>query len=160
MSAITVSRTLPFPVETVWEKLADFGGIHRFSAGVEHSPINAGTPATGVGAERNCKLYDGNNLQERITEFVVNERLAVEIFETSMPLAKAGGRFELKALPDGGTHLSMTMEYSVKYGPLGWMMDAMMMRRMMTNNLGNLLAALGHHMTTGENIEKGWKRSA
>ena len=95
MSTVTVSRTVPQPLSEVWQLLADFGSVHRFSPGVETSPINAGKPETGVGAERNCHLYDGNHIQERVTEFLPGERLSLEVFDTSMPIKTAGASFEL-----------------------------------------------------------------
>ncbi len=159
MSTLTVSRSLPFPVQKVWEVLADFGGIHRFSGGVEASPINEGTPETGVGAERHCKLYDGNHIQERITEFVENKRLALEVFDSSMPLQSATGVFDLEPTGNGCT-ITMTMSYVVKFGIIGRAMDAMMMRRMMTRSLTGLLAGLEEHIATGKEIEKGWKPSS
>ncbi|MFT5586391.1 MAG: hypothetical protein ACI9VR_003989 [Cognaticolwellia sp.] len=160
MSSITVSRNLAVPVQEVWAKLADFGGIHRYSAGVEHSPINPGTPSSGVGAERKCQLYDGNHIQERVTEFVENERLALDVFDTSMPISNASARFDLVGTLSGSTELTMTMDYTVKFGPIGWLMDNLMLRNAMTSSLNNLLAALEHHLTTGAIVEKGWKQAA
>ena len=95
MSKVTVSHNISSPVAVVWAKLADFGGIHRYAVGIESSPINAGMPSTGIGAERNCQLYDGGHLQERITEFVENKRLALDVFESTMPLKSATALFEL-----------------------------------------------------------------
>ncbi len=158
MSQVTVSHIVSSPISKVWAVLADFGGIHRFSAGIEASPINDGTPSTGVGAERNCQLYDGNNLQERITEFVENKRLGIEIFQTSMPLKAATAHFDLEPA-EGGCKVTMTMDYELKYGIVGKAMDAMMMKGMMSKNLGGLLHGLDEHLATGEPIPKGWKPS-
>lgn len=156
MSQVTVSHNLSSPVATVWAKLADFGGVHRFAAEIESSPINSGTPSTGVGAERKCSLYDGNILQERITEFEENERLGVDVFESTMPLSTANARFELAPTP-GGCRLTLTFDYQVKYGLVGMALDAIMMRRMMTKNFGALLRALDEHLTTGQDIPRGWQ---
>jgi uncharacterized protein YndB with AHSA1/START domain len=160
MSVITVSRTVPHSSSRVWALLADFGGVHRFSGGVEASPINSGKPDTGVGAERNCTLYDGNHIQERVTEFLPEERLALEVFDTSMPIKTAGAAFDLAPASGGQTSVSMTMNYVVKYGPLGIVMDALLMKRAMTASLDRLLAGLDHHLTSGEVITKGWKPSS
>lgn len=156
MSAFTVSRRLEHPVNKVWALLDDFGGIHRWSAGVKSSPINEGTPERGVGSERHCLLYDGNRLQERVTESVEHKRLALEVFDTSMPLERATGLFELAPTADGGTQLSMTFDYAMKYGLLGKAMDALMVRKSMERSLTNLLAALDAHLTTGNLIPQGW----
>ena len=159
MSKIIVSRTLSFPREKVWELLADFGGVQNYSEGVETSPINPGTPATGLGAERNCHFYDGNNFQERIVDFIENERMGIEVFQTSMPLKSANAVFDLVDA-DGGSTLTMTFDYVVKFGIIGRIMDSLMMSRMMKSNLSRLLASIEHRMKTGEVIGKGWVPAA
>lgn len=160
MSVITVSRRVASPVASVWAALDDFGGVHRFAAGVESSPIIDGSPSCGVGAERSCKLYDGNYINERVTESIEYEKLAIEVFDTSMPIKTADATFTIAPAAGGGTHITMTMDYVVKYGPLGMAMDALMMRGMMTKQLDNLLAGLGHNLVSGEAIGKGWKPQA
>jgi uncharacterized protein YndB with AHSA1/START domain len=157
MSTFTVSRTMGHPVDKVWSTLADFGGIHRYSGSVEVSPINEGTPDKGLGAERRCQLYDGNHIQERVTEFTEGSRLALEVFDTSLPMKSAAARFDLQPTPDGGCELTMTMEYVVKFGIIGRALDAVMMRKEMIKSLTLLLAGLDEYAKTGEAIEKGWK---
>lgn len=158
--AVVVTRTLSAPPSKVWAVLEDFGGVANWSAGVEASPIIAGTPERGLGAERNCQLYDGNHINERLTELVPEKRLAIEVTDTSMPMKSAAGRFELVATPGGGTQVTMTMDYVVKFGPIGQLMDVLMLKRSMTASLNNLLAALDEHVETGKRIEKGWKPAA
>jgi uncharacterized protein YndB with AHSA1/START domain len=156
MGKIVVTRELDHSANLVWSVLEDFGGVHRYSAGVEASPINPGTPEHGVGAERRCALYDGNHIQERVTESVEERLLSLEVFDTSMPIQSAAVRFDLEE-SGGGSVLTMTMEYVVKYGLIGRAMDAMMMERMMTKSLTSLLAGLDEHLSTGKQIEKGWQ---
>ena len=51
----------------------------------------------------------------------------------------------------------MTMDYDMKWGPLGWLMNVLMLRPIMGKLLASVLAGLDHHLVTGERIEKGWK---
>ncbi|MFT7680286.1 MAG: hypothetical protein ACI8QC_004292 [Planctomycetota bacterium] len=157
MSSFSVTRAMGVPVDATWAALEDFGGVHRYSAGVERSPINAGTPASGVGAERVCHMYDGGFIEERVTSSVKNKRMEILIVTSSMPLKRANAAFDVVSTADGGTDVTMTMTYVMKFGPLGWLMDKLMVKRAMTRSLNGLLAALGHHLTTGEPIGKGWK---
>ncbi len=145
------------PVDKVWSTLADFGGIHRYSGAVESSPINRGTPDRGIGAERRCQLYDGKHIQERVTEFTEGSRLALEVFDTSMPMKSAAASFDLQPTADGGCELTMTMEYVVKFGIIGRALDAVMMRKEMIKSLTLLLAGMDEYAKTGRAIEKGWK---
>ena len=156
MSVVSVEREIDAPVPKVWAALSDFGGVHRYHSAVERSPINEGTPSSGVGSERTCHLYDGNHVQERVTESVPEQKLSVEIFETSMPLKSAVGTFTLSPTPSGGTQVELSMDYVVKYGPAGKLMDVLMVKRMLTPNLNRMLAGLDHHLETGETVEEGW----
>jgi len=157
MSTISVSREIPASVSEVWAVLADFGGIHRYNASVERSPINKGTPPSGVGSERTCQLYDGNHLQERIVESIEERKLTIDIFESSMPLKSAQGVMTLEPLSPRMTRITTSMEYDVKYGPVGVVLDRLMVKRMLEPGLNMLLAGLDHHVMTGETIGEGWK---
>jgi uncharacterized protein YndB with AHSA1/START domain len=156
MSTISVVRNIPAPIDQVWEALSDFGGVYRYSAGVESSPITAGTPERGVGAERICHLYDGNHIEERVTGSIDKEQLSVKIVQSSMPIKSADGVFDLVSTAEGGTQVTITMTFVAKFGPLGWLMDKLMMNKAMTKSLAGMLAALEHHLATGEVVEKGW----
>ncbi len=157
MATITINRTVDAPLDRVWALLSDFGSIHRYHPGVESSPITDGTPSSGVGSERVCNLYDGNHLTERVTESVQGKRLAIEVVDSSMPMKTAGGTFVLQPAGPNRTEVAMTMEYVLKFGPLGMLMDKLVLERSMTRSLDALLAGLDHHAQTGELIEQGWK---
>lgn len=88
------------------------------------------------------------------------EQLGIEVFETSMPIKTAGASFELTDSASGGTKVTMTMDYVVKFGPIGIVMDALLMRRAMTTSLDRLLAGLDYHLTTPKEIGKGWTPTA
>ena len=141
----------------MWEVLSDFGSVHRYHPGVESSPINDGTPTSGAGSERVCHLYDGNHLTERVTDSVEGEKLVIEIIDSSMPMKSAAGVFDLRPIGQGKTEVTLTMQYVVKFGPLGAIMDKLLLERTMTRGLNALLAGLDQHVRTGETIGKGWK---
>ncbi|MBT8468693.1 MAG: SRPBCC family protein [Deltaproteobacteria bacterium] len=160
MGKITVSGTMSHSVDRVWSMLDDFGSVYLWSAGVESSPIIGGTPERGVGAERLCTLYDGNRISERVIESVDERNLVVDIYDTTMPLKSARGRFDLEKTSDGGTLVRITFEYVVKYGVLGKVMDALIIKRSLKKSFDNMLAALVEHLATGVHIQKGWQPTA
>ena len=160
MSIISVSHNYHQSPSKVFAALDDFAGIQRFHPLLESSPLVEGTPETGVGAERVCHLYDGNTLHERVVGSEPNKWMSVEIVDTSMPLNKADGRFELKATEDGGTELTLTMDFEAKMGLLGKALDKLVMARKFKANLGLLLAALEQHLTTGADIPRDWQPAA
>jgi len=50
----------------------------------------------------------------------------------------------LRLTPDGsGARLSMALEYTPKFGPLGKVLDLVMLRRMMRKNMCGVVKGLG-----------------
>ncbi len=160
MSTIKVTHTYSQSPSTVFATLNDFAGIHRFHPLLESSPRVEGTPANGAGAERVCNLYDGNTLHERIVSAETDQWLVVEIVDTSMPMARGGGRFDLAPTASGGTELTMTMDFEMKMGLLGKALDKLVVARKFKANLELLLAALHEHLETGADIPRDWKKTA
>jgi len=73
------------PAEKVWSVLDDFGGVEKFSVGVEHSSI-VGEKSAGLGAKRHCIFYDKSSVLEEIIESTKGKSFNVPLSESSMPL--------------------------------------------------------------------------
>ena len=82
MPEFTITRQIDAPVETVWEVLHDFGDIQRWSPGVTTSELTSNDPV-GEGATRQCGFAPFGGVQEKIDLHEPNERLTVNIYETS-----------------------------------------------------------------------------
>ncbi len=160
MSIITVKHTYPQSPPDVFAALNDFAGVHRFHPALKSSPLVDGTPAGGAGSERVCHLHDGNTLHERIVEARTNEWLKVEIVDSSMPMSRGDGHFQLSPTPSGGTEVALTMDFELTMGLLGKALDKLVMARKFSKGLSVMLAALEEHLTTGKEIPKGWKPAA
>ena len=72
-------------------------------------------------------------------------------------MKNANGTFTLTSIGGGRTQVDVSMEYKAKYGPVGVVLDLLMLKRMLGPSLDRLLAGLDHYITTGETIGKGWK---
>ena len=132
MPEITVTRAIAATPEQVWEALADFGNIAAFNPNLAGSHILDGAKAAGQGAERRCDLRDGKNyLLERVVDWQPGRSYTVDIYESSMPLRTARATLGADAASGGTATARMTIAYTVKFGPLGAVMDALMLRRMM-----------------------------
>ena len=82
---------------------------------------------------RACHFTDGMEVKERIVAWDEGKSLTIDIFEGSMPLNCAKARLDVKTVGPNKTEVSMTMGYEVKYGPLGKMMDLLMMKGQFTS---------------------------
>ncbi|MFT5457943.1 MAG: hypothetical protein ACI9K2_004446 [Myxococcota bacterium] len=160
MSKITIAHTYAQSPSTVFAALNDFAGIYRFHPLLESSPLVDGTPETGAGSERVCHLHDGNTLHERLTGAELDSWLTVEIVDTSMPMASGGGRYDLAPTRTGGTELTMTMDFTLKMGLLGRVLDTLVVGRKLRANLELVLASLEQHLESGEDVPRAWASSA
>jgi uncharacterized protein YndB with AHSA1/START domain len=108
----TITRQIGAPVEAVWEVLHDFGDIQRWSPGVTASRLTSNDPV-GEGATRQCGFAPFGGVHEKIDLHEPNERLTVNIYETSkLPISNAVADFNI-APKDGGTELTLHYSYTL-----------------------------------------------
>lgn len=153
MRTVLATRTIDLEQTQLWNILDDFGGIYRFHPAVERSPL-LGRQRSGLGARRRCEFYDGSQVVEEIIDYQPGQQLTVDIVEGSLPLEQAQGTIALAPLQDGGTEVSFRIDYKPKYGPLGAVMDALVMRRSFRKLLARVLEGLETHARTGAVIGK------
>lgn len=151
MPKITRTINIQAPRSAVWAGLADFGNISKLSAGVKSSRLTS-EQSEGVGTTRHCDLeMMGATVEERITGWQEGESLDIDIYDFSkMPMVKSmGAEFRLEDAGEG-TKLTASMMYDVGMGPIGWVMNAIMMKPMMAKNWSQFLAGVRHGIETGE----------
>ena len=125
--------------EQVWTVIARFMHIDEFAPLVK--AVDALTDGdTGIGSRRRCHFEDGNSLVEEVTAWQENRGYRVRLSDTDpMPLKEAYAELSIAPQGAGRTKVSWSMDYRVKYGPLGWLLGQTMMKMMMGKVLdGNL----------------------
>lgn len=96
----------------------------------------------GVGAERECELRPSGRVVERVTTWEEGAAIGLEVVESDWPIVFM--RWVTRIEPqEGGCRLTQDLHYQVKFGPLGWALDALVMRRKLRSNLDEVLASLG-----------------
>lgn len=142
------------PKARVWEVLANIGSVQRYHPGVAKSWYTT-EQREGVGACRHCDLLPMGTVEERIVEWNEGESYTIEIYEGSKtpPFNKAFAYISLRVDGDA-TVVRMTMEYTMKFGPIGALMDALIVRKQFEKVAPSLLAGLKHHVETGEEIDR------
>jgi ribosome-associated toxin RatA of RatAB toxin-antitoxin module len=153
MSQITIKKTIQADPAHIWSILADVGGVHRFHPAVESSPLLNGQ-ATGLGAQRACHFYDGASIKEEVTGFEEGSLIAVDVTEISAPIEGLRGTFRVAGIGEGRTQVTIDMDYQPKYGPVGALMNAAMIRPQFRKVLGKVLDGLEVHATTGAYVGK------
>jgi hypothetical protein len=139
------------PASKVWEVLGDFASVEHFSTGVDRSPLLPGK-TEGVGTKRICYFYDKTSVVEEITRFEDGKSFDVVLTEYSMPLKSLHATMGVRAVSNTTSDIYMSMDYVVKFGPLGWVMGVLLMRPMMNKVMKGVLKGLAFHSSTGKHV--------
>ena len=139
--------------EVVWDIIADFGGVYRYSPGVKHSQTLS-SHNQGLGADRICHLAPAGNIKERITEWNEGKSYTLEIYQGkgAPPVKKAYATLALEPGKNDGTVVTASLQYEMKYGPVGAAMDAALFGPFLAKGFTGLLAGMKHYAETGEEV--------
>lgn len=156
MTTLSAQVRIDAPKDVVWDALADFGATWKYNPNVITSR-SLTEAAGGVGAERHCDLtFSGATVQERILEWDEAGSYVVEIYDgDKLPPIKNIIAHLSVSEEDGYTIAEGTMTYDTKFGPVGWVMDRLMVRNRFGRAWQGIFAGLKHHSETGEVVEKG-----
>lgn len=146
MTVLENSIRIDAPVENVWSVLASLDALARYDPGITKSEILSPV-REGLGSERRCDLKPGGWFKEKVADWKPNEALSFELFECTLPVRRLRHSYTLT--PDGtGTTVRQRMEYELKFGPIGKLMDAMIVRRKWDAGIKGFFAGLKHYVET------------
>jgi hypothetical protein len=129
--------------ERVWALLADLEAVARYNPGVTAASVR-GVQRTGVGAMRTCELEPKGRVIERVTVWDEGSALGLEVAESDWPIHFM--RWVTRVEPvEGGSRITQDLEYRVKFGPLGWVLDRLVMKRKLQATLDEVLRSLIRH---------------
>ena len=149
MGAFSTEIRINAPREKVWGVLADLGGIYKWNPGVSHSRSTS-EAGGGEGATRHCDLANPKGyLEERAFDWREGEGYKIDIYESSFPIERNVVEFTVTADGDG-TIVSVSPDYQLKFGPIGALIDRLILGRQMRKGMEDLLAGLKYHVETGE----------
>ncbi|KZK99074.1 SRPBCC family protein [Pseudovibrio ascidiaceicola] len=127
MVSIAVYQTVNAPISTVWNTWNDYGNIDKFHPGLRASYLLGKKQKTGVGAVRQCDFTDGKTfLKERISEYLENQRITIDIYDTNAPFKDGQAIFEFTPQGPSKTRVTMTMSFTPKMGILGKLLTPFM----------------------------------
>ena len=129
--------------DRIWSLLADLEAVERYNPGIKRAAVE-GTQASGVGARRSCELVPKGRVVERVTHWEEGRALGLEVVESDWPIHFM--RWVTHIEPsEGGTRITQSLDYAVKFGPLGWLLDRLVMKRKLTATLDDVFASLAKH---------------
>ena len=152
---LTYSTLVDAPTEEVWAAIGDFGNVAKVNPNVSNSYLTSDA-TDGVGATRHCDLsLYGASVEERITEWVDGEKLAIDVYDSNrLPIIEDSTAMMRVDAVGEKTRLTSSLSYSVKYGPVGAVMNRLMLRGQFATAMKRFLAGIKHHVETGALIDR------
>ena len=150
----TVEKTLKIdaPKDVVWKAIADFQGIGDFNPYITTVDLRTENNG-GLGSKRTCHFGDGTMIDEEIIEWLEGEKYVINGSNFSAPLKVMRGTVGVRS--DGNrSEAYMKIEYQPKFGIIGKLMSIMMIRRMLSKRVVDILAGLNEFIETGKRVAR------
>ena len=133
--------TINAPIEKIWQLLSELEMLDKFDPTVKKSTLLS-TEKTGIGAKRKVLMLDGKNwFEENVTAFKSHEALTYQLTDCSFPITGLKHSYSFEKI-GGQTKVKQVMEYTVKFGLLGKLLDAMMIRKQTESGINKFFVGL------------------
>jgi ligand-binding SRPBCC domain-containing protein len=129
------------PIDVVWQAIAgDLTAVQHYNQMVSAARL-LGNQREGVGAARRCELKPKGFVEERVWEWTPKKAIGLEVAASEWPIVFMKWKTELT--PEGkATLIRQEMNYKLKFGPLGALMDALVMRRKLDGGIRDVFSNL------------------
>lgn len=150
MNKITRTRTIQAPAGRVWNILADFSNVYVFHPLVDSSHSTNGQD-TGLGAKRQCDLYNGGIALEEITAFDPERRhMEIAVEDGPGPFLGMTGAFTVTPLDDQSFSVRAELAFGTRDG-----VNAGDLAAAMEGVVESVLKGLDDHAVIGAMIGSG-----
>ena len=147
MAIIKNEIVIDAPVESIWNVLTDLELLDKYDPTVKKSELIS-TEKIGVGAKRKVHMLDGKNwFDEKVTVFIPNQALTYELTACSFPIKGLKHSYAFVKVGNQ-TKVMQQMEYTVKFGLFGMLLDSLMIRKQSDSGIKNFFAGLKTYVET------------
>ena len=147
MATIHNEITVNASLDKVWMLLTNLELLDRYDPTVKKSTLIS-TEKTVLGAKRKVYMLDGKNwFDERVTEFKTNEALTYQLTECSFPIERLKHSYTFEKMGNQ-TKVRQVMEYTVKFGMLGKLLDTLMIRKQSDTGIKKFFAGFKSYAET------------
>lgn len=148
MGVVQKTETVNGSIEKAWAAVSKMGAVEDWHPNVARAVVLT-EHDTGIGASRRVEFHDGRGSVETVIEESEQQFTTVEMTEAPMT-KKALVTIRTKERSADTTDVTFSIDYSLKFGPIGWLMDTFVMSRIMGKVFGVALAGLSYHLETGK----------
>jgi ribosome-associated toxin RatA of RatAB toxin-antitoxin module len=141
MTTLLNEITINAPIGKIWAALANIEELEKYDPAVKKSTALSALKS-GPGATRKVDMRDDKNwFQEKVTIYRPNEAIEFELTACSFPVHQLKHTYSFH--PTGNQIIvKQVMQYRIKYGLLGKIMDSFMIRKKSDNGIKLFLAGL------------------
>lgn len=141
MATIHNEITINASVEKIWEALTNIELLDKYDPTVKKSTALSENK-NGLNAKRKVLMLDGKNwFVEKVTVFKPNEALTYQLTDCSFPIKALQHSYRFEKI-DNQTKVKQVMQYTVKFGLFGKLLDAMMIRKQSDIGIKKFFAGL------------------
>jgi uncharacterized protein YndB with AHSA1/START domain len=151
MSQLSTQVQIKAPADKLWKVLVDLDSLSQWvpdNASSETASQNSKTMST-------VRYYDAtpfHNAEERATGWQEGHHYAYEVKNIG-PIKSAYNRFSLDPVGEGETLLTQTLDFQMKFGPIGALMDTLVFRPQFRKQMEQSLAALKEYVEHNEAVD-------
>jgi ribosome-associated toxin RatA of RatAB toxin-antitoxin module len=133
--------TINASIDKIWTVLTDLELLDKTDPTVKTVTLISENK-TGLNAKRKVLMQDGKNwFDEKITVFKPNEELVYQLTDCSFPIKALKHTYNFQKIGNQ-TKVQQEMEYTVKFGLLGVLMDKMMIGKQFNSGINKFLNGL------------------
>lgn len=132
--------------DRVFSTLANLELVQKYNPGVISAKYIS-TQHKGVGAARECDLGKEGKIRERVTDFKEGQLISMELYEHNWPLEFMHWTTQVETAGNT-TVISQTLEYKLKFGLIGTLLDKLMMKNKLDNTLNAVFKSMKTYLET------------
>lgn len=145
MAIIKNEITINAPIDKIWEALTDIERLDKFDPTVKKSTAIT-QEKSGLGAKRKVDMLDGKNwFDEKVTVFKPHEALTYQLTDCSFPIKGLQHSYSFEKIGNQ-VKVKQVMEYIVKFGVLGKLLDSLMIRKQSDTGIKKFFAGLKQYV--------------
>jgi uncharacterized protein YndB with AHSA1/START domain len=151
MSQLSTQVQIKAPANKLWKALVDLDSLSQWV------PDNTNSETASQNSETmtTARYYDTDpfhNAEERATGWEEDHYYAYEVKNIGR-IRSAYNRFALNPVGEGETMLTQTLDFQMKLGPVGALMDTLVFRSQFRKQMEQSLAALKEYVEHNEAVD-------
>lgn len=144
MATIKNEITINAPIEKIWGLLTDLEMLDKYDPTVKRATLIS-TEKTGIGAKRKVNMLDGKNwFDEKIIVYKPNEDLTYQLTDCTFPMKDLKHSYSFEKIGNQ-TKVKQVMEYTVKFGLFGKLLDTLMIRKQSDSGIKKFFSGLKNY---------------